>query len=122
WSAAASASALSSMPNRRAFLEQAGAAGLGLGLARVFPSVMTPRARSNGVPVGQGGEPTRLTILQTADIHGQLAPHDEFFWEGDRPVFRERGGFATLRTMVAAIRGENPGNVYLLDGGDCFQG
>lgn len=29
---------------------------------------------------------TRLTILRTADLHGQLETHDEFYLEDGRPT------------------------------------
>jgi 2',3'-cyclic-nucleotide 2'-phosphodiesterase (5'-nucleotidase family) len=63
-----------------------------------------------------------LTILHTADIHGQLLTHDEFFVEDGRQVYKKRGGYATLQTMIDALRRQNPGNTLLIDGGDCFQG
>src|SRR5258705_466837 len=70
----------------------------------------------------RGGRAQHLTILHTADIHAQLDIHDEFFWEAGKPVFRRRGGVATLRSMIDALRRQNPGNTLVVDGGDCFQG
>ena len=64
----------------------------------------------------------RVTILHTTDIHAQLDPHDEFFHEGGRPVFKRRGGFATLRRMIETLRQQNPQGTLVVDGGDCFQG
>jgi S-sulfosulfanyl-L-cysteine sulfohydrolase len=63
-----------------------------------------------------------LTILHTSDIHGQLDVHDEFFWEDGRAVFRKRGGFATLKTLIQSIRRESRGPVLLVDGGDTLHG
>jgi 2',3'-cyclic-nucleotide 2'-phosphodiesterase (5'-nucleotidase family) len=84
------------------------------------------RSNADAVEAAQsraaGGRAQRLTILHTADIHAQLDIHDEFFWEADKPVFRRRGGLATLRTMINALRREHPGNTLVVDGGDCFQG
>ena len=68
------------------------------------------------------GRATKLTILHTADIHAQLDTHDEFFFENGHPVYRRRGGFAVLKTMIDRLRAENPDNTILIDGGDCFQG
>lgn len=68
------------------------------------------------------GSATVLTVLQTADIHGQLDTHDEFFWENGGPVFRRAGGFARIQTLVNRVRGENPTGTLLVDAGDCFQG
>jgi S-sulfosulfanyl-L-cysteine sulfohydrolase len=70
----------------------------------------------------RAGRAPHITILHTADIHAQLDAHAEFFWENGKPVFKRRGGFATLRTMINALRRQNPGNTLLVDGGDCFQG
>jgi 2',3'-cyclic-nucleotide 2'-phosphodiesterase (5'-nucleotidase family) len=98
------------MSHRRDFLK-AGAAGIGLWL----PELVRGAA-------GHRGQAQHLTILHTADIHGQLDAHDEFFWEDGRAVFKRRGGFATLRTMISSIRKEARGTVLLVDGGDCLQG
>lgn len=63
----------------------------------------------------------KITILYTADIHGQLFTHDEFFWEHGGPVYRKRGGLAVLKTMIEYYRKQNP-NTILIDGGDYFHG
>jgi len=76
-------------------------------------------ARSRAVQNGKAG---MFTILHTADIHAQLHTHDEFFFESQQAVFRKRGGFGVLKTMIDTLRAENPGNTILIDGGDCFQG
>ena len=70
----------------------------------------------------RSGRARHLTILQTADIHGQLETHDEFFWENGGPVFRRTGGMARIQTLVDRVRGENRPGTILVDGGDCFQG
>jgi 2',3'-cyclic-nucleotide 2'-phosphodiesterase (5'-nucleotidase family) len=70
----------------------------------------------------QAGKAQRITILHTTDIHAQLEIHDEFFYEQGRPVFKRRGGFATLCTMIDSLRKENPHSTLVVDGGDCFQG
>ena len=68
------------------------------------------------------GKATRITLLHTADIHAQLYTHDEFFWEQDRAVYKRRGGFATLKTMLQTLKRQNPDKTLIIDGGDCFQG
>ena len=68
------------------------------------------------------GKVKKITLLHTADIHSQLYTHDEFFWENGKPVYKKRGGFAVLKTMLNTLRKENPGNTLVIDGGDCFQG
>ncbi|TNC29728.1 bifunctional metallophosphatase/5'-nucleotidase [Amycolatopsis alkalitolerans] len=69
-----------------------------------------------------GGKASHLTLLQTADIHGQIETHDEFFWENGRPAYRRVGGFPRIKTLVDGVRADNPGGTVLLDCGDCFQG
>jgi sulfur-oxidizing protein SoxB len=68
------------------------------------------------------GKAQHITILHTSDIHAQLEIHDEFFYEEGRPVFRRRGGFATLCTMINSLRQQNLQHTLVVDGGDCFQG
>lgn len=64
---------------------------------------------------------TRLTILQTADLHGQLETHDEFYIVEGEPTYRRAGGVAQMKTLIETIRAENP-NTIVVDNGDCFQG
>ena len=110
---------------RRTFLARIGKLGIGLGagprLARLLTGTgdAAEAAQARAVRTGRA---QHLTILHTADIHAQLDIHDEFFWEDGRPVFKRRGGLATLRTMIDALRRQNPGNTLVVDGGDCFQG
>jgi 2',3'-cyclic-nucleotide 2'-phosphodiesterase (5'-nucleotidase family) len=68
------------------------------------------------------GKATMLTLLQTADIHAQLLVHDEFFVENGKSVYKKRGGYATLKSMINTIRNKNRAHTLLIDGGDCFQG
>ena len=67
-------------------------------------------------------ERTTITILQTADIHGQLDTHQELFVEHGKPVFRERGGMAVIKTIFEVERAANPGRTIIVDGGDLIQG
>lgn len=62
-----------------------------------------------------------INILQTADIHGQLDPHPELFWEEEEIVFKERGGLANIKTLFERERKNNP-NTIIVDGGDLIQG
>lgn len=64
---------------------------------------------------------TKITILQTADIHGQLDAHPELFWENEEIVFKERGGLAHIKTLFEKERANNP-NTVIFDGGDLIQG
>jgi S-sulfosulfanyl-L-cysteine sulfohydrolase len=109
------------MPTRRDFLKQFGSTGVGLAVASTVQegAKAADLGRSRAVTTGKADH---LTILHTADIHAQLEVHDEFFYDGGRPVFRRRGGFATLRTMINTLRAQNPEHTLVVDGGDCFQG
>lgn len=122
-----------SASSRRDFLKKATGLGLGLG---VGGGLITPLAAS-AMPHHEGaaqskdmfsnkavrsGKAQVISLLQTADIHGQLLTHDEFFIQDGKPVYRKAGGYATLKTMVNELRKQNPGNTFLMDGGDCFQG
>ena len=115
--------------SRREFLKTAGSLALA---SQVLPVCLSASAADNegilkskeilGNKAVKSGMAKVVTILHTADIHGQLLTHDEFFIEDGRPVYRRRGGYATLKTMIDTLRQENPGGSLLIDGGDCFQG
>ncbi|HBC04359.1 MAG TPA: bifunctional metallophosphatase/5'-nucleotidase, partial [Aequorivita sp.] len=63
-----------------------------------------------------------ITILQTADIHGQLDTHPELFWEDEKIVFKNRGGVANIKTLFDRERKKNPNRTITVDGGDLIQG
>jgi 5'-nucleotidase len=63
-----------------------------------------------------------ITILQTADIHGQLDTHPELFWENDKIEFKNRGGLANIKTLFDRERTANPNKTIIVDGGDLIQG
>lgn len=111
--------------SRKDFLKKLGAATIGLGLAPLTSFSLTEdqnKAREIvKSKVVKSGKAQHLTLLHTTDIHGQVNVHDEFFWEGGHPVYKKRGGFAHLKTLINKFRRENP-NTLLFDGGDCFQG
>jgi 2',3'-cyclic-nucleotide 2'-phosphodiesterase (5'-nucleotidase family) len=111
------------MRTRREFLAQITSVATGLGSTLVCHLEGRADAadirRSRAVKTGRA---QHITILHTADIHGQLDVHDEFFYQDRRPTFKRRGGFATLRTMIDALRRQNPRQTLVVDGGDCLQG
>lgn len=119
--------------SRREFLKKATGLGLALGvggglIAPLSVSALSIEDGSNksremaSNKAVQKGKASMVSLLQTADIHGQLLIHDEFFIENGKPVYKKRGGYATLKTMINELRNQNPGNTLLIDGGDCFQG
>ncbi len=111
--------------NRREFLKYSGLSLLGLGLAPALSYWLQEENKIKEIiknPALAKGKAQRITILHTSDLHAQLDVHDEFFWENNKAVYKKRGGFATLKTMINEIRNENPLNTLLIDGGDCFQG
>lgn len=120
--------------SRRDFLRRSTKLGLGLGIGGGLiglpvaasalnneESAYKEKSMSNNKAV-LDGKATKLTLLHTADIHSQLTTHDEFFMEKGKPVFKKRGGFATMKSMINTIRNQNRANTLLIDGGDCFQG
>ncbi len=110
--------------SRKDFLKTVGAATVGMGLSPIVSVAMIDDSKAEEIQKSrtiQEGKAQKITLLHTTDIHGQINVHDEFFWEENRPVFKKRGGFAHLKTMITTLRKQNS-NTLLLDGGDCFQG
>ncbi len=109
---------------RREMLRLLGTMGAGLAISPVAALAATSASRDKLVRSRAvlSGRASKFTILHTADIHAQLSTHDEFFYENRRAVYRKRGGFGVLKTMIDALRAEDPKNTIMIDGGDCFQG
>ena len=115
--------------SRREFLKKASGLAMGAGLITPFSvSALSPEEGTYKTKEIQSnntvkqGKVTVVSLLHTADIHSQLLVHDEFFIEQGEPVYKKRGGFATLKTMINQLRNENAQNTMVIDGGDCFQG
>ena len=112
--------------NRRKFLKDTSMASLAFAglpqIAGIIPGEEKIEISINKSVALQKGKAQQITLLHTADIHGQLYTHDEFFWENGMPVYKKRGGFAVLKTMLHSLKAENPSNTLIIDGGDCFQG
>jgi 2',3'-cyclic-nucleotide 2'-phosphodiesterase (5'-nucleotidase family) len=107
---------------RRNFIRQLGLLGAGTGLMSTNPLL----AGSDEYAVGNVIESEKknsikLTILQTTDVHCQIHPHDELFWENNKAVFRKTGGYAQLSTYLKNERKKNA-HTFLIDTGDMFQG
>ena len=120
--------------SRRDFLKRSSRLGLGLGIGGGLISTPMAAAALNNEDAAykaasmeknkavRDGKALKITLLHTADIHSQLHIHDEFFLENGKNVFKKRGGFATMKTMINSIRNQNKSNTLVIDGGDCFQG
>ena len=109
---------------RREFLKKAGLFGGALALNQ-----LTSLA-AHGSEHQQAGAPApvdytkgdlEVTILQTTDVHCQIHPHDELFWEDGKSVFRQTGGYAHLATYLKQERSKHE-HSFLIDTGDMFQG
>lgn len=64
---------------------------------------------------GMAAAATKITILQTSDMHGRIYPHDYALDSKDKDA-----GFAKIKTLIDKERAENP-NVILVDCGDTIQ-
>ena len=90
---------------------------LGLGLLSSCSS-----SSQQGAATSASDGTDTISILQTADLHGQLKLHDEFFWEDGKMVFEKRGGLAYIRSLFDSVKAQNPEGTLILDGGDMIQG
>jgi len=106
--------------SRRKFLRQVGALSAGAGLIGTS-SIAAQAETVAGNAVPEADKPFNITILQTTDVHCQVHPHDELFWENEQIVFRKTGGYAQLATYLKKERKKNP-YTFVLDTGDMFQG
>ena len=106
--------------SRRKFLRQVGALSAGAGLIGATPiAVQAAEPTKNDLP--EADKPFTISILQTTDVHCQVHPHDELFWENDQITFRKTGGYAQLASYLKKERKKNP-YTFVLDTGDMFQG
>lgn len=108
--------------NRRHFLKSVGVLGLG---AVFTPSVVAAKDDKKEENIyadrQEGDEEIKLCILQTTDVHCQIHPHDELFWEDDKAVFRKTGGYSYVAAMLEKLKKENK-HTFVMDAGDMFQG
>lgn len=114
------------MKQRRDFLKTLGLAGMGITVASplsAYADIMDRKMTAPGA--GLASKPDNgkqvISILQTTDVHCQVHPHDELFWEGGQIVFRKTGGYANVSAMLKTLREQNP-NSFTIDTGDMFQG
>ncbi len=109
--------------NRRNFIQHVGALGAGIGLIGPKPLFSeTPKdAETREEAIEKENNSIKLTILQTTDVHCQLHPHDELFWEHEKAVFRKTGGYGQLSSYLKKERKKHK-HCFVLDTGDMFQG
>lgn len=108
--------------SKREFLKKLGALGAGTGLLAANPFVACESPKSdNASASGEPKDKFKVTIFQTTDVHCQLHPHDELFWEDGQIVFRKTGGYANLHAFIQQERAKCDYS-FLIDTGDMFQG
>ena len=90
-------------------------------LSFISTSILGIALVSCGAPQESDSESTTVTILQTADIHGQVYPHSELFYDDGAISYKTLGGLANMKTLFNEERAANP-NTIILDGGDLIQG
>ncbi len=108
--------------NRRDFIKSLGmVTGAGLLATTPIASITEKTDNTKIKEIASEDKAFTISILQTTDVHCQVHPHDELFWENDKVVFRKTGGYAHLATYLQKERKENA-NTFLIDTGDMFQG
>ncbi|AXV38767.1 MAG: bifunctional metallophosphatase/5'-nucleotidase [Methanobacterium sp. BRmetb2] len=56
------------------------------------------------------------------DSHAYFDLHNELFWKGSKPVYREVGGFARINSIFNQVRQDQPDQVLVFDCGDTIHG
>ncbi|HOZ50493.1 MAG TPA: 5'-nucleotidase C-terminal domain-containing protein [Chitinophagaceae bacterium] len=112
--------------NRRNFLKNISALGLGATIVSPLSVLANDTNTENHDTESdtQGNtvsKSTTISILQTTDVHCQIHPHDELFWENEKAVFRKTGGYAFMSAMLKDLKKKNP-HTFIIDTGDMFQG
>lgn len=113
--------------SRRSFIKQISTIGAGLGVISASPvlaassDILNSESDSNIIDSKKSDKEIKIDILQTTDVHCQIHPHDELFWENNQTIFRKTGGYAHLASYLKHQRKKNP-NTFLIDTGDMFQG
>jgi len=107
--------------NRRNFLKQLSKMSAGAALITATPLLAAAEEVTGNDSIVMDDKPFTIAVLQTTDVHCQVHPHDELFWENNKSVFRQTGGYAHLATYFKKERKKNP-DTFLIDTGDMFQG
>src|SRR5690606_3836172 len=65
----------------------------------------------------------RVSLVYINDVHAQLEPHPELFWEnGEEEFVTAAGGLSRVATVFNRLRAERPDELLFIDGGDTIQG
>ncbi|CAN5617562.1 bifunctional metallophosphatase/5'-nucleotidase [soil metagenome] len=107
--------------NRRNFIKQIGSIAAGTGLITATPLIVTAKNIQPENALDNDDKSFTISILQTTDVHCQIHPHDELFWEDNKTVFRKTGGYAQLASYFKNERKSNA-HTFIIDTGDMFQG
>jgi 2',3'-cyclic-nucleotide 2'-phosphodiesterase (5'-nucleotidase family) len=109
--------------NRRNFIKNIGALGISIPFVAPISGFASEKEYQEieNQDLVNNNLPQTISILQTTDVHCQIHPHDELFWEDNKAVFRKTGGYAYMATMLNDLKKKNP-NTYIIDTGDMFQG
>lgn len=109
--------------NRRNFLKSIGTIGLGAAVLSPIAAIANTNQTEEEISENEIDitKPQTISILQTTDVHCQIHPHDELFWENEKAIFRKTGGYAHMKTMLDQLKKKNP-NTFTIDTGDMFQG
>ncbi|SNS49754.1 2',3'-cyclic-nucleotide 2'-phosphodiesterase/5'-or 3'-nucleotidase, 5'-nucleotidase family [Belliella buryatensis] len=107
--------------SRRSFIAKLGALSAGTGLISLAPGCAN-ETQKQAVDLDDSPKTNfKLTIFQTTDVHCQIHPHDELYWENGESIFKKAGGYANLHTFIQQERAKVE-NSFLIDTGDMFQG
>lgn len=115
------------MTDRRKFLRNIGTLGLGVTVAGNLlageeeKEVLQEIFESDSADCAKEKKEVVISILQTTDVHCQIHPHDELFWEDGKIAFRKTGGYAELATFLNKQK-KKYDHSFLIDTGDMFQG
>lgn len=104
--------------NRRLFLKQLLLGGSALAAAPMHSFSSPSIAEQDSKQIQKK---VSVHILQTTDVHCQIKPHDELFWENNQKVFKKTGGYASLATFIENYKKKYQ-HSFLVDTGDMFQG
>ncbi|MET0759166.1 MAG: twin-arginine translocation signal domain-containing protein, partial [Flavobacterium sp.] len=92
--------------NRRNFLKSVGTLGIGAAIISPLSAIAntTQMEEMKLDAVIDRSKPQTISILQTTDVHCQIHPHDELFWENGKAVFRKTGGYAYIATLLKQLK------------------